>query len=277
MITMLVVLTALGSYAQDSYRETLKEYLIVNGQLDEFGSAFKSLNSTIFQQNSNLDFDQLADRYIKECLADKMTVSLEPAMKESKVTEADLKQVISLLSTAEGKQYNEHFQAWTEKQKEELTSALISNLPKAMLGDTSVSIQLKDGIDSKYISRFKDVMGASIQENIVDVFGQISSSSTMTQLPESTMKGMQKWISANVMPLCINAAYGIITDEDLSFCQKLYSQDFYHKTQGSINMMGEKMSLMGQDMFSDYMDWMQQQGAVVSDGAAGVLKMIMGN
>ena len=69
LIALLVMLVAVSGFAQDSYRETVKQYLHV----DEGFEQDKKLMSTmklLFVQDGKVDIDQLNERYINERLVD---------------------------------------------------------------------------------------------------------------------------------------------------------------------------------------------------------------
>ena len=86
LIALLVMLVAASSYAQDSYRQAVKDFWTyyakdyVN-QIDTvFKSSFKSSNDFWFE-SGDLDLDQLADRYLEERFMDYMTDFILPKVK----------------------------------------------------------------------------------------------------------------------------------------------------------------------------------------------------
>ena len=273
LVALLISLTALCGYAQDSYREALKEYFRLNGQIGQIESALKALNGTLFDDGGNVDLNQLTDRYIKERMSDFFAGSMESKMKERNVTEADLREVIELLSTPAGKAYNEHQQAWIDNIKEELPSVMLQNMGQIMYGDTSNPIQPKADIDAGYINKFKEVMGSSIVESFMNAFDMTTPATKSVQLPEGLKDGLQKWLNVNMPTMMMNCAYGTITVDDLDFAAMLGSHESYRKVQdfSSFNFNG---IFMVSDMLSNYINWMQNQGAVVRGGASDIIKMI---
>ena len=273
LVALLISLTALCGYAQDSYREALKEYFRLNGQIGQIESALKALNGTLFDDGGNVDLNQLTDRYIKERMSDLFAGSMESKMQERNVTEADLREVIELLSTPAGKAYIEHQQAWIDNIKEELPSVMLQNMGQIMYGDTSNPIQPKADIDAGYINKFKEVMGSSIVESFMNAFDMTTPATKSVQLPEGLKDGLQKWLNVNMPTMMMNCAYGTITVDDLDFAAMLGSHESYRKVQdfSSFNFNG---IFMVSDMLSNYINWMQNQGAVVRGGASDIIKMI---
>lgn len=273
LVALLISLTALCGYAQDSYREALKEYFCLNGQIGQIESALKALNGTLFDDGGNVDLNQLTDRYIKERMSDLFADSMESKMQERNVTEADLREVIELLSTPAGKAYIEHQQEWIDNIKEELPSVMLQNLGQIMYGDTSNPIQPKADIDAGYIKKFKEVMGSSIVESFMNAFDMTTPATKSVQLPEGLKDGLQKWLNVNMPTMMTNCAYGTITVDDLDFAAMLGSHESYRKVQdfSSFNFNG---IFMVSDMLSNYINWMQNQGAVVRGGASDIIKMI---
>ena len=276
LVALLVMLVAASGYAQDSYREAIKEYFRLNGQIGQVESALKALHGPLFDDNGNVDLDQLTDRYIKENLSDLFAGFMESKIKERNVTEAGLREVIELLSTPAGKAYNEHQQAWIDKIKEELPSVMLQDMGQIMYGDTSNPIQPQADIDAGYTKQFKEVMGSSIVESFMNAIDVTTPTMKLVQLPEGLKDGLKTWMSANMPTMMMNCAYGIITVDDLDFAAMLGSHESYRKVQDFTRFNFNEMS-MGGDMLSDYLNWMQSQGAVVRSGASDIIKMVFGD
>ena len=276
LVALLISLTAVCGYAQDSYREAIVEYFRLNGQIGQIESALKALNGPLFDDSGNVDLNQLTDRYIKERMSNLFAGFMESKMKERNVTEADLREVIELLSTPAGKAYNEHQQAWIDNIKEELPSVMLQNMGQIMYGDTSNPIQPKADIDVEYIKKFKEVMGSSIVESFMSAFDVSTPTMKFVQLPESLKDGLKTWLKANIPTMAMNCAYGTMTIDDLDFAAMLGSQESYRKVQDFSRFNFNEMS-MGGDILSDYLNWMQNQGAVVRSGATDIIKMVFGD
>ena len=71
LITLLVMLVAVSSYAQDSYRQAVKEYLTATGQLENSKSLISSM-SMLYEKDGQVDIDQLTKRYLDEQYEDDM-------------------------------------------------------------------------------------------------------------------------------------------------------------------------------------------------------------
>ena len=110
LLAFLSLLVAASGFAQDSYREALREYLVLNGNLSHFAqesTAYKESHSRLFK-SGDLDLDQLTDLYLEEGLVDYLTDVNLPKVKEQGITEEDLKEINSLLSSPEGRTFVEH-------------------------------------------------------------------------------------------------------------------------------------------------------------------------
>ena len=276
LVALLISLTAFCGYAQDSSREAIKEFFRLNGQIGQIESALKALNGPLFDDSGNVDLNQLTDRYIKECMSDLFAGGMETKMKERNVTEADLRDVIELLSTPAGKTYNEHQQAWIDNIKEELPSVMLQSLGQIMYGDTSNPIQPKAEIDAGYIKKFKEVMGSGIVESFMNAFDMTTPTTKFVQLPEGLKDGLQKWLNVNMPTMMMNCAYGTMTIDDLDFAAMLSSHESYRKVQDFSRFTFNEIDMVP-DMLSNYINWMQNQGAVVRGGASDIIKMVFGD
>ena len=276
LVTLLISLTALCGYAQDSYREAIKDYFHLNCQADQMESALKELNMILFD-DSGMNLSQLTERYIQECLTNDYADYMEPKMKAQNVTEAELREVVELLSTPAGKAYNEHQLEWIDNMKGELTSIMLQNMGQIMYGDLSKPIQPKAEIDAVYIEKFKEVMGNSMIESFMNVFDMTGPNTNPIQLPDELKERLQTWLSVNLPTITMNSAYGTITVEDLDFAAKLASHESYSKMQDFSFMNYGQIGPLVTGMLSNYVDWMQVQGAVVKGHADTILKMMQGD
>ena len=165
LVVMLVMLFAASAYAQDSYREAVKDYWsqYTNGYLNQLDSVFKSTNKVWFQ-SGDLDLDQLADCYLEERLMDYMTDLFLPKVKELGVSEAALRENAALCSTPAGKTYMEHLQQLTEVMRADIASLMDNDNLTIKNGATSDPVQIKAGIDAGYVAKYKDV--ADLAEGI---------------------------------------------------------------------------------------------------------------
>ena len=152
-----MLITASG-FAQDSYREALKEYLMLNGNISYFiqhTTSFKRSQSLLFK-GGDVDLDQLTDRYLKEGYVDFLTDLMLPQIKEQGISEEDLKEINSLLSSPEGRTFIEHL------NQQALTQDDIGIAAK-LFADDSTYGKLHDIINAKQPVSF----GADLLNNYV--------------------------------------------------------------------------------------------------------------
>ncbi len=111
LIALLVMLVAASGYAQDSYREAAKDYLTAIGQFEK-EKAYISTLSMMFERDGEVDIDQLTQRYLDERYENDMINFYVTAWKEQGMTEADLRELSSLLSTPQYKVFDTHYKDW---------------------------------------------------------------------------------------------------------------------------------------------------------------------
>ncbi len=273
LVVMLVMLFAASAYAQDSYREAVKDYWsqYTKGYLNQLDSVFKSTNKVWFQ-SGDLDLDQLADRYLEERLMDYMTDLFLPKVKELGVSEAALRENAALCSTPAGKTYMEHLQQLTEVMRADIASLIDHDNLTIKNGATSDPVQIKAGIDAGYVAKYKKVMESDLinfMEGSLDQYSNVATiifkdnPNGLADL-QNKIAGLKAWAIANLPAMTINAAYGIITEDDLDFVAKLQSLDT-HKLLGLIPISDVDLMSMGTGIMMDYMEWMENQGAVVNE------------
>lgn len=264
LIALLVVLFAASGYAQDSFRETLKEYYRLSGQGSESLSSLNQLNTYLFDNNGSVDLEQMTKRYVEESLTDWMVDLWVPKFEEINLEEADLKIINSLLATDAGQSYIAHQHEWNAALKENISTVMMENLTQIMSGDTSNPIQPKEGIDAGYIEKYKKSLAPSFVESFMKILD-----SSAAQMPET----YKTWMKTNIETIAMNSAYGIITEEDLGFVEKLNSTDCYSKTKTLLSDLGQIKEL-STEMITNYVKWMQDNGVPMKEGAENIIKMI---
>lgn len=281
-VTLLVMLVAASGFAQDSFRETLKEYFQLNGfEVDTktMAQGYKMATSYLFK-SGDVDLDQLTDRYMEDGLIDYMIDFMLPKMKEAGLTEERMKETISLLSTPEGTYFKNHVRQWTDAMKSEIAS-----ITTKIMDGYADPIQPKTGIDAKYIKKFKEFLNEQKAiSHVESSFKMYSDYMTrlgekMSQnLPDGTtekMENLKAWMTANMPTIALNSAYGIMTVDDLEFAiaNKTYSDDStfnkFFSTFDSFNPM-----TFGFDLTANYVEWMQEHGAELQDGAMDMLNQM---
>ena len=289
LIALLVMLVAVSGYAQDSYREAVKEYMAVNSQeaLNNYWNRMDSVlkaNNTYWFESGDVDLNQLTERYFKEGIMDYMTDFMCAKTKELGVTEAGLREYISLISTPEGQTYKEHMAQWVEAIKRDTTvlngQDSLDSL-KIMAGEYPDPIQVKAGIDPAYVEKYNKVLGTDMAKYTQGMFDQYFNiftmmfegmSDEMKDAMSDEMKDMQKrfdgmknWMTANIPTIALNNAYGIFTEDDLDFVAKTQTLDT-RKLIGLLPMNPGDMMSMGIGVMKDYIEWMEDHGAVMKEG-----------
>ena len=241
-------------------------------------------NNTYWFESGDVDLNQLTERYFKEGIMDYMTDFMCAKTKELGVTEAGLREYISLMSTPEGQTYKEHMAQWVEAIKRDTTvlngQDSLDSL-KIMAGEYPDPIQVKAGIDPGYVEKYNKVLGADMAKYTQGLFDQYFNiftmmfegmSDEMKDAMSDEMKDMQKrfdgmknWMTANIPTIALNNAYGIFTEDDLDFVAKTQTLDT-RKLIGLLPMNPGDMMSMGIGVMKDYIEWMDDHGAVMKEG-----------
>jgi hypothetical protein len=139
------------------------------------------------------------------------------------------------------------------------------------------------GIDAEYAAKFNEMMEASgIKQKMLSFMDGLfprHSFEGYEDLDEpDEIKEMfnyiKKWVDDNLTTVALNSAYGILTPDDLDFGVKLFSSSPHRKITDMSGM--SFLSLMGKtaDIMMKYIDWMESQGAHVTEKAKGLKKLM---
>ena len=265
------MLVAASGYAQDSYREALKDYLAVSRKSvsEKMLTSFKQLNaSSVFEQKEGVDLDGMAARYVNDRLGDLMADAIESAMRET-VTEDDLRTVIALMNTPEGKTLTEHFDAWSDQLKEDISNEIRQKYdpskPGKAMAPVVPKVEIPDSYDQKFMQYMENTHGV---EQSISAYNQAASS--MNQMfvkivgSEMPMNELRNWLQGNITTLAMNSAYGILTTEDMDYSANLFTNDSYHRVVNSSLKLTDNYIQKGMVFVLDYVDWMGKQGVSLS-------------
>ena len=256
LIAVLVMLVAASGYAQDSYREAVKQYLLYLGPDNQMKTALCEMKDAFFVPSGNVDLDLLTERYIKEVMIDQMTDMTETMMKERNVTEVDLRTVNAMVAPPEFQTFLSHQNEWDEK------ITLISNESISLLKDGGEpgNVQVNPDIDPDYAAKFQKMWKESgILEKSIGLYDRISLGE-MTE--EMAQLGKYKtWLADNLGTIALNAAYGTLTLEDFDLGMKLYTNESYRKVTDTSDMNVFSVIGPAAELLMNYLDWMESQGA----------------
>ncbi len=251
LIALLVMLVAASGYAQDSYRDAIKEYLSFFGKNIQMENSLREINGIVFMQNDKVDLEMLTERYIHEVYEDQMADVVEPMMKERDVTEADLKTITAMATTPEGQTYLAHENEWNEKLSE-VSGEYMSQL---LEGGKPEKLQVNPDIDAVYAAKFQKLWkDCGIEEKTIRILDGAFTGATSSA-------GKLKTFTDNIGTMALNAAYGSMTLEDFDFGMKLYSNESFRKATDTSDMNFYSLMGKGALIVMKYLDWMESQGA----------------
>jgi hypothetical protein len=298
LIALLVMLVAASGYAQDSYREAVKQYLTAIDQFEKSKSLISDL-SILFERDGQLDIDQLAKRYLDEQYENDMVDWFTSIAMVRDMTETDLKEVASLMSSPEGKIFELHQQDWMGNFLVNWMTPFMSMGEKMDFDDDEVidddeeivieddedwssgglmdllgpPIEPKAEIDAAYAAKFNDVimesaMGKSMMDAMMQKFNEDVPDDPKEQ---ESNKAMQDWMLTSFPAVLLNSAYGNLTLEDLDYATKLFSNESYCKLSSYGSTADLENQKVGHFMVK-FMDWMKEQGAKVTEDPAVAAK-----
>ena len=266
LVISLMIISAIGASAQSSFRDAVKDYMASQSEyaVEKMQTTLSAQNDMFFE--SNVDLEQLTMKYLEEQYMEDMVDMMEPVL-SGKVTEADLRKVISLMSTPESKLFEEHSHQWSEKFKEDLSANLDAPLTEAMEGNEPKPIERNGNISPEYALKFTEYMDNSGgAETMVNVFAQTLSAIGL-ELPDS----FKNWMMNNVNTVAMNSAYGVLTLADLEYSSKLFADDSYRNLMNISSELTSDVMTMGASIMTKYMAWMQEHGATLSSTGEDVL------
>ena len=261
LITLLVIMVAGSSYAQDSYRDAVRSYLALSKKstAEKMLTALKQLNPVLFEYNESVDFDQMAARYINEQFSEDMTDMMVEVVSET-ITEGDLRKVIAFMSTTEGESLRVHTSEWGEVFGKDAQEAIQQPLISAMAGIPVAPVLADSDIPEEYAEKFMRFFDNSHgAEQFMSSFNQ-----GLAMSGGDVPDGFQDWLSDNVSTIAMNSAYGILTTADLDYSAKLFNYEYYRRVFDAMSFFNDNLMLVGAVCTLNYADWMSERGIELS-------------
>ena len=274
LIALLVMLVAASGYAQDTYREAVKQYLNVDEKFER-SKAIIPFFKMMFVSDGKVNLDQLNERYLTEQLADDYAESLIPTLQAQNITEADLQEVYSLLSTPQGQTFAAHKAEWENECDSEIMNLMLEAvLDMEPEGEFELEpIQPDADINATYAAKMSKLLDdMSVVSTMIKQLEEPSSDGSEDEMDPK----MIDWFKENMPVIALNTAYGILTDKDLDFGQMLFTKESYRKFVDFSNNNDYESNVA--TLFTKYMDWMKAQGATVKedpDTVRDVLKALL--
>lgn len=279
----IIMVMPMTTMAQGSYRKALMEWWQTNPKYtsvtqtmcEQLGGSIKELNKKILKNPTQ--GDKLAEKYTSEQLVDDVFEALIiPSFKKS-MTKAEIKEIAKLVTTPEGKSFQEH----SDQMETMIGTTLIGTIMTSVMNDEGNSLkngdlkiddieEIKD-CPQEYKDKFNEYFDNdgfdynSIFEQLKDLQGLDNGKDA--EQNKKMLNYMMDYLKRNIKAIVLNASYGTLTMEDLDFAIMLHKKPEYQKvtkcandlvkmltTPEEINKATEKWGMM-------YMTWLMNHGA----------------
>ena len=284
-VALLVMLVAASGYAQDSYRQAVKDYMKAVNQLEK-EKAYISSMSMMFDRDGKVDIDQLTKRYLGEQYENDMIDFYVFAYKGQGITEADLRELSSLLTTPESETLTAHTKSWMMEYASYMMTPFMEQMKvlqepmepgeyldkvKDYVSFLDSPVQPKPEIDAAYADKFNQVMlGSPAVKQIMNMMLKRLDDKD-PELQESSKK-VKDWMTKNVPVLLLNFAYGNLTDEDLDYAAKLQANETYNKFLNFDLSSIDMEKYYNKHPYFKYLNWMEEQGAKTSEDPNAIME-----
>ena len=267
LIALMALLVAASTVAQDSYREAVKQYLALNDQMEKSKLTVLPFRY-MFDMNGDVDIEQLTQRYIDEQLEKDLVENTCTQLQTLGLTEGDIKEVVSLLSTPQGKEYYAHEKEW---QADFLGGFFGAFFDMAEQSDgldypKLEPVEPEPGMEADYVDKFNKLINKTgFLEQIMNSFNDrlFAGSEDKGPVDDILAQDFADWLNKSMYSIMLNAASGSLTTEDLEFADMLYSKDSYRKLNDITNALDNDDFKPGK-LMGQYVEWMMEQGATLT-------------
>ncbi len=281
LIALLVMLVAASGHAQDSYRQAVKDYLTASGQFEKVKTLIQTI-SMLFENNDQVNIQQLTQRYLDERLEEDALNFTMPAMQARGVTEANLKELSTLLSTPEYKAFDAHFKDCMVEFTTTMMMPIIELAEQQENGGeykpssvtSLLDIQPKTEIDAAYADKFNHViMESALGKTMIDAMIKRINERPLENYETQETKDESKNQFIKMVPvLLLNSAYGTLSMQDLEYAEELFSNESYRKLQ--IDLPSDQAFSENSNQSLSYLEWMKEQGAKLNEDPSASMNFL---
>lgn len=273
LFMLLTVMSCTICTGQESYEQALKEYLSLNGtssqmiDSNKIKSLLEEVNKQLLNDKDLPKSDELIEEYAASQMEkDMMSNVLIPMFKES-VSEQDLKELVTMMNSKEGKQWKDN--------SEKAISAWGLNL-----GMSAMSIMLSDDDDEtnngltpnkdctkSYQELFNQYYEDSQIEQLMNTMLPSMIPQAMKKLPsnEKVKKMFDKYrtyVQKNMKTLMLNCMFGTMTEGDLKFGINMFKKASYQNFIKAASKSISNIQEYGLAILNCYTTWLQEEKGI---------------
>lgn len=262
LIVMMMFAAAFSATAQTTHREAFKAFIkacpsATNLSPDAMTKALQALNQSVLKNYDATKSDQLINNYIKEKFWDDMLDAMMPYV-EKNVTVAEINQLTELMTTNEGKIFQEH-QAKMNSDLSRFEQMGMEMAQKILAGETPDPIKPVDCPESYKKLYYQFYEESSMSDSFLAIFDNIAGSG-MTDEQQAKMNQMKDYMAKSMPTLYLNESYGIMTMDDLKFGLKVYKTTAWKNEMKVVKDISSHAQEMGMGVMMNYITWLQSQG-----------------
>ena len=273
LFMLLTVMSCTICTGQESYEQVLKEYLSLNGtssqmiDSNKIKSLLEEVNKQLLNDKDLPKSDELIEEYAASQMEkDMMSNVLIPMFKES-VSEQDLKELVTMMNSKEGKQ-------WKDNSEKAISAWGLS------LGMSAMSIMLSDDDDEtnnglipnkdctkSYQELFNQYYEDSQIEQLMNTMLPSMIPQAMKKLPSNEkVKKMfdkyQTYIQKNMKTLMLNCMFGTMTEGDLKFGINMFKKASYQNFIKTASKSISNIQEYGLAILNCYTTWLQEEKGI---------------
>ena len=268
---LLFVMSSVIAVGQESYEKLLREYCSLTNSTSQLLDSVKSkallqeLNKMVLSGEDLKRADQLAEEYLKTQFQDDLFHHVFMPMYQETVSEQDFRELVTLLKTKEGKQWNTH----NETTFQVMVFAMSFSAISFMLNDDEKLEE--EAIDSECPKSFQNLFDQYYESSRND---QILNTTFQMMLPSVleeksvNKKGKEmiekflNYFKNNMKVMMLNSAYKIMTEDDLKFGINMFQKPSYQKViDATMNGMTDKQKI-GVAMVTAYVGWLHDEKGI---------------
>ena len=264
LFVLALLAVSMTAAAQDEMTKAVMDYVkacpsSIVGMDEKMGEALKLLNQELIKNYNGKTSEELVSNYMKtQFLNDMVECMLVPCVKEF-VTVDELKQITAVMSSREGKLFQEHQKKLNESANfEEIGKSLMETI---IAGQEPEDIKPNPTCPKSYVSTFNKYYEGSGLNSVVDQMGNMFGD----KKDDPSVQKLIAFLKKNMQTIYLNGSYGTMTMDDLKFGIKMFQTDAWKHIMQSQNKLMSDARNLGMTIVLSYVLWLAGQDVELKD------------
>ena len=264
LFVLALLAVSMTAAAQDEMTKAVMDYVkacpsAMVGLDGKMAETLKLVNQELIKNYNGKTSEELVNNYMTNLFLNDMVEGVWIPAMQGFVTVDELKQLTAVMSSREGKLFQEHQKKLNESANfEEIGKRIMETI---IAGQEPEDAKVNPSCPKSYVSTFNKYYELSDLGSIVDQMGNMFGD----KKDDPRVKKYLAYMKKNILTLYLNSSYGTMTMDDLKFGIKMFQTDAWKHIMQSQNKLMSDAQNLGMTIMTSYVFWLTGQDVELKD------------